>query len=343
MIHGVLLINKKKGGTSHSIVTSLRHIIGQKTVGHAGTLDPMAEGLMLILLGYGTKLSNYLLMNDKRYRFVLCLGVVTDTLDKTGEIINKKEVHLKTEQIKQALKRNIGKVLLPVPLFSAVKIKGKKLYEYKRANQPITPPFREMFFYNLKIKNIQMNTDEESYIHENERLCKDLPSLENRNPEVEVELSCSKGSYIRSWVSFIGDKLGTGACLERLTRLYSAPFNIDSAFTIQDVENTLKGEKNIDSKETLKKLSPAFIPFSKALPHIEAVCVSAQDEKQLRQGQMSKDLKNALQEKQKDVNKNKEIGTIRVMSYNNEQMLALLKLQPFLSPRFVRVFPSGLS
>ena len=355
MIHGVLLVNKKKGGTSHSVVNSLRHIIGQKAVGHAGTLDPMAEGLMLILLGYGTKLSNYLLVNDKRYHFVFCLGIITDTLDKTGKIINKKKVYLNIEQIKQTLKKNIGKISLPVPLFSAVKIKGKKLYEYERKKQTITLPIRKMCFYDLEIKNIKMNTKEENHSYGNEKLaysevnpqnekpCRRLVSCESGNLKVEVELSCSKGSYIRSWVSLIGDQLGTGACLEELTRLYSAPFNIDSAFTIQDVENKLEGEKNITSEEISKKLFPAFIPFSKSLPHIEAVCASKQDEKQLRQGQLSKDLKNTLQEKQKVVNKNKEIQTIRVMDYNNEQMLALLALQPFLSPKFLRVFPSGLS
>ena len=318
MIHGMLLINKTAGGTSHSLVNSLRRIIGQKAVGHAGTLDPMAEGLMLILLGHGTKLSNYLLMNNKRYRFTLRLGLVTDTLDKTGKIIDKKEVKISKERIQQVLIKSQGKLSLPVPLFSAVKIKGKKLYEYEREKKPITPPIRDMFFYDLELKDIQLKT-------------------------VEVELSCNKGSYVRSWVSFVGAELGTGACLEQLNRLESSPFNIDSALTVQEVEEKLNEHRELSSELLLKKLDSAFISFSKALPHIKAVCILGQDEKQLRQGQIFKNLKVTLLEKQKEVNKNKETQTIRVMSYDNEQMLALLELQPFLSPKFLRVFPTGLS
>ena len=325
MVHGVLLINKTKGGTSHSVVAALRRIIGQKAVGHAGTLDPMAEGLILILLGYGTKLSDYLLMNDKRYRFVFRFGIVTDTLDKTGKIINQKKVQLEEKHIRQVLEKSLGKILLPVPIFSAVKIKGKKLYEYKRENQSVTPPLREMTFYDMTIKTIICHSHTDS------------------NPEVEVELSCSKGSYIRSWVSFIGNEIGTGACLEELIRLHSTPFNLDKALTVKEVEGRLKGEKEINSEIIFKELSPSFIPFSKTLPHIEAICIAKQDEKQLRQGQIPKNMKVVLQDRQKEVNKSKKIQTIRTMSHNNEQMLALLKLQPFLSPKFLRVFPSGLS
>ncbi len=325
MVHGVLLINKTKGGTSHSVVTALRRIIQQKEIGHAGTLDPMAEGLLLVLLGYGTKLSHYLLTNDKRYRFMFRFGIITDTLDKTGTTINQQKVQLEQKHIKQVLENNLGKLSLPVPLVSAVKIKGKKLYEYKRKSQSVTPPTREMTFYNLNIKNITTH-----HCHT------------DNNPTVEVELSCSKGSYIRSWVSFIGEEMGTGACLEELMRLHSTPFNIEKALTLQEVEKRLNREE-INSETIAEKLYPAFIPFPKALPHIESVCVARQDERQLRQGQISKSIKLALQDKQKEVNRSKETQTIRAMNHNNKQMLALLKLQPFLSPRFLRVFPSGLS
>ena len=147
MVHGVLLINKTAGGTSHSVVNALRKVIGQKAVGHAGTLDPMAEGLMIILLGYGTKLSNYLLMSDKSYRFTFRLGVTTDTLDKTGQVMEKKAVNLQPEAVEKVLKDSQGKISLPVPLFSAVKIKGKKMYEYERENKTVVPPERDMFFY----------------------------------------------------------------------------------------------------------------------------------------------------------------------------------------------------
>ncbi|MDE0119037.1 MAG: tRNA pseudouridine(55) synthase TruB [Bdellovibrionales bacterium] len=317
MIHGVLLINKKAGSTSHDVVCSLRHIIGQKAVGHAGTLDPMAEGLILILLGYGTKLSNYLLTNDKRYHFVLRLGVTTDTLDKTGQIIEKKRVQLSITKVKQVLERSQGTLSLPVPLVSAVKIKGKKLYEYKRENKPVIPPVRDMTFYDLDIKEIQSET-------------------------ARVELSCSKGSYVRSWVSFIGDELGTGACLEGLVRLRSVPFNINSSLTVQQVADKWSHQENLNQGQILQMLEPAFIPFSKALPHIPSVSVKKEDEKRLKYGKISGNLKMALEDQQKEINKSENAETIRIMNYNNEQMVALLELRPFLSPKFIKVFPQGL-
>ncbi len=317
MINGILLINKKAGNTSHDIVHSLRHIIGQKAVGHAGTLDPMAEGLILILLGYGTKLSNYLLTNDKRYHFVLRLGVITDTLDKTGQIIEKKRVQLSATQIKQVLERSQGTLSLPVPLVSAVKIKGKKLYEYKRENKPVVPPVRDMTFYDLEIKDIQSET-------------------------ARVELSCSKGSYIRSWISFIGDKLGTGACLEELVRLQSVPFDIGSSLTVQQVADKWSHQGDLNQKQILKILEPAFIPFSKALPHVPSISIKKEDEKRLRYGKVSGNLKMSLQDQQKEVNKSEKAEMIRIMNYNKEQMVALLELRPFLSLRFIKVFPQQL-
>ena len=160
---------------------------------------------------------------------------------------------------------------------------------------------------------------------------------------MEVELSCSKGSYIRSWVSFIGERLGTGACLEDLTRLSSAPFHLDSALTVHQVEEKLGEEKELSSRLLLEKLATAFIPFSKALPHIKAVCVPRPDERLLRQGRISPALKQNLQESQKEVNQSRKTQTVRIMNYNNEEMTALLELRPFMSCRFLRVFPSGLS
>lgn len=215
MVHGVLLINKEAGGTSHDVVSAVRRILGQKKVGHAGTLDPLAEGLIVVLLGYGVKLSNCLLINDKKYHFTLRLGVTTDTLDKTGKIVEKKEVLASEEQITQIMQKSQGQLSLPVPLVSAVKVKGKKLYEYQRANQDVTVPLRDMVFRDLEIKNVKKET-------------------------VEVILSCSKGSYVRSWVSFVGEELGTGACLENLTRLESFPFKVSSALTLREVEERIE-------------------------------------------------------------------------------------------------------
>ena len=320
MIHGVLLINKKEGGTSHDVVSAVRRILRQKAVGHAGTLDPLAEGLLVILLGGGTKLSNYLLTNDKGYRFILRLGVTTDSLDKTGKVTDTKKVQLSEEQIRPVLEKSQGKLLLPVPLISAVKVKGKKLYEYTRQNQPVSPPVREMNFYDLQIKGIY-------------------------GDKIEVELSCGKGGYVRSWVAFVGEQLGTGACLEELTRIKSAPFHVDSSLSLQEIETRLKAKEQAGGTALPhhKLLEPAFVPFSRALPHLSAVCADKQDEKQLRQGQISKNLRGFMQGgEQKQVNQEGRGRIIRVMDNNTANMLALLQLKPFMSPKIIRVFPPNL-
>ena len=351
MLHGILLVHKIEGGTSHDMVHSIRKLIGQKQVGHAGTLDPMAEGLMVILLGHGTKLSQWLLVNDKKYHFIFRLGLQTDTLDKTGQVIQKKavrvdidtnalvskaekaaesltapsaensslqnnqEIRLKKDYVQKVLKSAQGELSLPVPLFSAVKIKGKKMYEYQRAGQTVTAPFRNMCFYDLEIKDIQTTT-------------------------VEVTLSCKKGSYIRAWVSHIGEQLGTGACLESLTRLYSAPFRLRDALSLKELEKRLKSGKKGNNSAISALLQPAFVPFDQALTHIPAVAVSLQEEQTLRQGQVPIDLKYILQEQQKETNKKRKNQTIRVMSRGGpERMLALLQLKPFVSPRIGKIFP----
>ena len=313
MVHGVLLINKTSGSTSHDVVYALRKILNQREVGHGGTLDPIAEGLMLILLGQGTKLSQYLLMNNKRYDYILKLGVTTDTLDKTGKVLIEKPVHHSAGQIRTVIEACQGCLSLPVPLFSAVKIKGRKLYEYGRAGQEIVPPKRDMLFYDLDIKGI----------HED---------------RVEVRISCSKGSYIRSWVSYVGEQLKTGACLEQLFRIWSEPFYLKSALKVEEVAEKLKNEKHLSADIMQEKLSSAFIPFSQALPHIKAIKNPSMDGKSIRHGYVSEALLLNLKEAQKKTNQTQRDQIVRIMSSNNSEMLALLELRPFKSPRIRKVF-----
>ena len=317
--HGVLLVRKKSGITSHDVVHSLRKIIGQKEIGHGGTLDPIAEGLMLILLGQGTKLSNYLLSNDKRYFFSFRLGAETDTLDRTGKILSRKPVNISLQTIERVLKQNQGKCMLPVPLFSAVKIRGKKLYEYVRSNRPVEPPIREMFFYQLEIKD--MTAD-----------------------QVAVELSCRKGSYIRSWVALVGQQLKTGAYLESLIRLRSNPFSLNSALGVCEIQNRLAAPQFVNNNgkpiNWQALLAPAFIPFSESLPHIQPVVISTQAEQQMKQGRIPAHLLLSLKADQKEVNQQKAEKIMRVMNYSTGAMAALLKLKVFKPPEILRVFSS---
>ena len=319
MINGILLLNKTPGGTSHDMVAQVRHLLDQKQVGHAGALDPLAEGLLVILLGGATKLSDYLLINDKRYHFVFCLGKETDTLDKDGKVISESTKLPSAKEIEQVITKAQGTLPLPVPLVSSVKVKGKKLYEYKRENKPITPPIREMSFYDLK-------------------------RIDIKEKEVEVELSCKKGSYIRSWVSFVGKELKAGAYLQKLIRLWSHPFELKQALSLTELKEKLKNEEisalagDVSGQRLKALLKEAFIPFSQSLPHIPAVKATPEDEKQARHGHLSASLKNNLLEEQKSSNKEKQARLVRLISADEQKMIALLELKPFAPTKFLRVF-----
>ena len=316
---GVLLVKKDSGGTSHSLVSAVRKIMGLREVGHAGTLDPIADGLMVILLGRATKLSDYLLTGDKQYCFVLRLGAATDTLDRTGKVLETKPVNCTQKQIEEVLKQHQGALKLPVPFFSAVKVRGKKLYEYMRQGQKVEAPAREMFFYDLKIKRIEIE-----------------------DKSVEVQLSCRKGAYVRSWVSAVGEALGTGAYLESLTRLRSEPFSLESALSLEEIKNRLNPSPQPDtagpSMLLEQALKPAFISFAKALPHIQPVIVSQNSADLIKHGRVPVQILLDLKDAQKQVNQTGREKTIRIMSYQEKQLLALLSLRVFKEPKILRVF-----
>ena len=204
MFHGILLINKDKNCTSHQIVNEVRQILKQKAVGHAGTLDPQARGLLVILCGIATKLSFYFLNNDKHYKLSIKFGLETNTFDLQGEVLRSEKVSLKKENIENLLKRETCELELPVPVFSAVKVKGRRLYSYAFAGREkeVTLPIKRMSFWNLDIHDIQKDS-------------------------VNLSVSCSKGSYIRSWVHYLGQKIETGACLTELERVSSGAFHIN--------------------------------------------------------------------------------------------------------------------
>lgn len=233
MISGLLLLNKPKGITSHQLVQKVRFCLHQKTVGHCGTLDPMAEGLMLIVLGSACKLSSSLTASDKIYEFTFQLGKTTDTLDITGKVLKTTAVNLKLLTIEKALKKNLGLLNLTVPHFSAVKFHGKKLYEYARKGQPVPFITKQMYFYDLKILNIQ-------------------------NKDVTVQLSCKKGGYIRAWAAHIGEELGVGACLSQLNRLACLPFYLDQSFSLKDFE--INCQEDVQKALNAAQHKGSFIP-----------------------------------------------------------------------------------
>ena len=303
MISGLLLLSKPQGMTSHQLVHRVRQKLKQKAVGHCGTLDPLAEGLMLIVLGKACKLSSYFSSGNKTYAFSLKFGLKTDTLDITGKTIEKKDnFQVRPSDIESSMKKYIGEIEIDVPAFSAVKFKGKKLYEYARSGKPVPRVSKKMFFYDLKIKSIDKDSS-------------------------SVEVSCSKGSYIRSWVSQVGENLGCGAVLSQLSRLASEPYSLKQSMSLGDFE-----------KKEFQKTAPFFIPFSSCLSHWASIEVRRQGAAQIGRGHFSSFLMESLMDQQKEVNLRQKSKCFRVMSEG--ELSALIELYPFEKPRILNVFSS---
>ena len=211
MISGILNINKPSGITSHDVVKVIRKIFKGQKIGHTGTLDPLASGVLPICIGKATKLSDILTAKDKKYRVKCLLGVETDTYDITGKVVDAGIVDKEEIYIKERIKRFIGKQEQIPPIYSAIKVDGKKLYEYARENKKI----------EIKPRNIEIfSIDNIKY--------------DNTSHEVSFDCHCSKGTYIRSLVHDIGIKLGTKATMTELIRLKSGNFLIEDSVDMQE-------------------------------------------------------------------------------------------------------------
>ncbi|MFA5602866.1 MAG: tRNA pseudouridine(55) synthase TruB [Bacilli bacterium] len=224
-MNGVLLINKPKGITSRDVVNKVSKILNIKKVGHSGTLDPMATGVLVLGIGKTTKIMDLLTSLNKEYIAEVTLGIETDTLDITGSVINEKKFDIKKEDIITVLKDFTGEYNMEVPIYSAIKVKGKKLYEYARNGKNVDLPIKKVNVYNLE-------------------LISDL--VDNK---FKIKCKVSKGTYIRSLIRDIGRKLGTYATMSELERAMQGDFNIEDCFSIEDIE---KGEyKLLSVKEVL--------------------------------------------------------------------------------------------
>jgi len=233
-IDGIIVINKSKNYTSHDIVAKVRKILNIKKVGHTGTLDPNATGVLSLLIGNGTKLSKYLINHDKEYEVVLKLGIKTNTADGEGNIIEERNIDkniLNKENVQKIIKKFIGEQLQVPPMYSAIKIKGKKLYEYARSGQKIELEPRKIKIYKIDII--------------------DINSKEN---EISFKVQCSKGTYIRSLCEDIANSLGTVGYMKELNRTKVGIFNIENAITIQELEENLNEEFIKDKLITMEKL-----------------------------------------------------------------------------------------
>ena len=212
-MNGVLLVNKEKGVTSRDVVNEVGHILGTKKIGHTGTLDPMATGVLVLCIGSSLKLVESMMNHDKEYIATILLGIETDTLDITGEV--QREVvpqNITKERVVEVLKKFQGKIKQEVPKYSAIKVGGKKLYEYARAGIDVSLPVHE-----VEISQIELVGDV-------------------LNNTFQIHVTVSKGTYIRSLVRDIGYALGTVAVMTDLVRTRVGKFLIEDAFSISDIK-----------------------------------------------------------------------------------------------------------
>ncbi len=302
--HGLLLLDKPTGLTSHDVVAKVRRILGTKSVGHSGTLDPLASGLMVLLIGEATKLSQYILEQNKAYKVRAQLGLTTDTLDTTGQTLKTAAITSTRQQIREAAAALHGEMQLSVPLFSAAKVDGKKLYEYARRGQSIEPPVKTMKFFDLEV-------------------------LDQGADWVEASMRCSKGSFIRSWVHLLGENLGCGAAMSQLRRTESMPYTLDQALSFEELEQVMKS-----LSEGQEPQGKGFVPMLAALPQAKLIRVKGQDQVMITNGLISHDLRTLLiatfQPGRDDV--------IKILAQESGHLLALIGLESQKGFVFRRVF-----
>ena len=252
-MNGLIIFDKEKGITSHDLVYKVRKKTGIKKVGHAGTLDPMATGVLIIAIGKATKVNEYLLLKDKKYIAKIKLGILTDTFDITGNILEKENVSVLKKDIEEVLKRFTGKMSQTPPIYSALKVNGQKLYEYAREGKEV------------KIKNRNIEIFENKLIDFNGK------------DEFSIEIEVSKGTYIRSVAYDIGKAVGTYGTITELRRIKSGNFDIENSIKISDFENM-----------SLDELKSNLIPMELALENLKRIEIPKSFKQNFLNGQFYK-------------------------------------------------------
>ena len=245
MYNGLINVYKEPGFTSLDAVAVLRGILKQKKIGHTGTLDPAAEGVLMVCLGNATKLCSFLEDKDKEYECKMLLGTTTDTEDTTGKVLSEKRVDCTDEEIIKAINSFVGDIKQVPPMYSALKKDGKKLYELARAGIEIEREARDIKIYSIEIKEIAV-------------------------PYVTFTVKCSKGTYIRSLCRDIGEKLGCGGCMEHLKRTAVSFFEEKDSLKLSQIEELAKAGKIDDfilkTEEVFKDLDSLYVlPESKRI------------------------------------------------------------------------------
>ena len=218
---GVINIYKEAGYTSHDVVAKLRGILKQKKIGHTGTLDPQAQGVLPVCLGKGTKLCDLLADHDKEYEAVLRLGIITDTQDMEGNVLQESSVQVSEEEVRTCILSFQGEQMQVPPMYSALKVNGKKLYELAREGKVVERKARPVTFHKIEVMWMEL-------------------------PKVRIRVQCSKGTYIRTLCNDIGEKLGCGGCMEELLRTRVERFALEDAVKLDEVQKAME-EGTVDS------------------------------------------------------------------------------------------------
>ncbi|HPF28996.1 MAG TPA: tRNA pseudouridine(55) synthase TruB [Lachnospiraceae bacterium] len=241
MVHGILNVEKEIGFTSFDVVAKLRGILKQKKIGHTGTLDPDARGVLPVCLGNATKLCDMLTEKTKEYEAVMLLGVTTDTLDLSGEVLKEQPVSVSEEEIRGIINGFLGEQQQIPPMYSALKVDGRRLYELAREGKTIERKSRTITIHRIEIVSVEL-------------------------PRVTFRVECSKGTYIRSLCQDIGEKVGCGACMESLIRTRSGAFTIENALTLSTIEQMMKSGR----------IEDAILPMEAIFEELEALHVTEQ-------------------------------------------------------------------
>lgn len=255
---GIIIINKEKNYTSNDVVNIVKKITKSK-VGHTGTLDPNATGVLPLLIGNATKISKYLINHDKEYEVVLQLGIRTETADVEGKVIEEKEVTaemLNKDNIEEKLQQFIGKQEQIPPIYSAIKVNGKKLYEYARRGQEVELKPRQIEIYSIQ-----------------------LVGINEKEKQISFKVKCSKGTYIRSLCEDISKKLGTVGYMKELNRLQAGEFYIKDAVTISEMKEKIEAGnlENIITIEEIFKNNPQIqLEQEQIEPYINGVKINTE-------------------------------------------------------------------
>lgn len=237
-LKGVIVLNKPKGKTSHNMVSLMRRLTGIKKTGHTGTLDPMATGVLPICIGKATKAADYISVRDKRYTACLTLGSATDTYDSSGRVLETRKINVTEPQIINTISSFVGEIYQKPPMYSAIKIGGRKLYQLARKGIEVERKSRKISIYSIDILEVDLviNT-------------------------VLIDVFCSKGTYIRSLCADIGEKLGCLAYMSSLVRTKSGNFNIEDSYTPQQLEQLNEQGSLKEAVISLDEIFSDYLPI----------------------------------------------------------------------------------